>query len=202
MEKKHNSLSILNIILTIIILLLIAAIVIFVVVISPMTVSGPSMQNTLHDGDRIWVLKTDKDYQVGDVIVFKNDEENNIVKRIIAKGGDTIRFDFEKGYIVNNEVLDEEYIKNKTYNSDYFAGNKQDIEVYKWLTTSGLTLKEDELFVLGDNSNSHMIVIDMGQSKLIKLKEKCYYSTKGDLYESDSFSNRKGQKRYYCQSSY
>ena len=171
MEKKNKTLSALNIVLTLIILMLIALIIIFVVVLSPMTVSGESMLNTLQDGERIWVLKTEENFERGDIIVFQRDGSNdNIVKRVIAVAGDTVKFDYEKGFIVNNEALDEPYIKDATYPWDYFNGSKQDLEVYKWLTTSGLTIKEGELFVLGDNRHVSFDSHRYGPIKINEIK--------------------------------
>ena len=83
-------------------------------------VSGPSMNNTLIDGDWLLllgnVLYTEPD--CGDVIVASKDSFDDgapIIKRIIALEGQTVDIDFENGIVyVDGQALVEPYIKTPT----------------------------------------------------------------------------------------
>lgn len=154
--SKHPMLTVINIVLTLVIILLVVAIISLLWLITPMRVEGDSMRDTLHDNDIIWVQKVNYKLAVGDVIVFQRpDSAGPPVKRIIAMEGDTVLFDKQKGWIVNGEVLVEDYITTLTngYMDNYLDSNSQDPLVKTLLTTTGLIVKKDQLFVLGDNRN-------------------------------------------------
>ena len=110
------------------------------------SVSGPSMQDTLYTGDQLLVLSAMFcDFQAGDVVVINdyNAEpqlNETLVKRIVAVGGQKVDIDFANGIVyVDGEALDEPYIKEPTYQPEG--------------TEFPLTLEEDEVFVMGDNRN-------------------------------------------------
>ncbi|MBD5149077.1 MAG: signal peptidase I [Oscillibacter sp.] len=110
------------------------------------SVSGPSMQDTLYTGDQLLVLNAMFcSFKAGDVVVINdyNAEpqlNETLVKRIVAVGGQTIDIDFYTGTVsVDGEELDEPYIKEPTYQPEG--------------TEFPLTLAEDEVFVMGDNRN-------------------------------------------------
>ena len=66
-----------------------------------------------------------------------------LVKRVIAKGGDTISIDYAQGVVtVNGEVLQEDYIAEPTYLG-------YDIEF-------PYTVPEGTVFVMGDNRNASL----------------------------------------------
>ncbi len=97
-----------------------AILIIFLIFFRVVVVSGPSMQNTLVDGD--YLLLIGKPFYTqpsqGDVIVAAKDSYANgtpIVKRIIATEGQVVDIDFETGVVtVDGVVLEEPYIKNLT----------------------------------------------------------------------------------------
>lgn len=103
------------------------------------SVQGSSMDNTLHDGQNLIMLRADTNPfltpKPGDIVVA---EWNDIliVKRVIAGPGDTLK-------IVNNEVyrngqlLREDYIKEPMITKDI----------------SAMTLGDDAYFLMGDNRN-------------------------------------------------
>lgn len=103
------------------------------------TVSGVSMEPTYQEGENLILVRT-KNVERGDIVVCNVDEgEFYIIKRIIALPGDTIKVDEDDVY-VNNEKIDEDYIKEKEWNKN----GTWDMEV---------TLGEDEYFIMGDNRN-------------------------------------------------
>ncbi len=80
-------------------------------------VSGVSMMDTLLDGDK--VIITDLLYKpsVGDIVVINRSEELSepIIKRIIAKEGQSLSIDFDSGDVtVDGVVINEPYIKSAT----------------------------------------------------------------------------------------
>lgn len=105
-------------------------------------VFGGSMENTLHTGDRLFISSVTTDIKYGDVVVVSqpNGYDEILVKRVIAVGGQTVRFDEENGTVsVDGNVLEEPYIKEPMIISDLFEAE------YK--------VPEGMLFVMGDNRN-------------------------------------------------
>lgn len=120
------------------------------VMLEAVEIVGASMEDTLFDGDVIYV-NTKKEPKHGDIIIIlgeKTDEEDSlIVKRFIAGDGDTVKIDDGKLYVRKkgetdfNEVS-EEFSKSplNDYDSDWLGEYPE-----------GYTLKNDEIFYLGDN---------------------------------------------------
>lgn len=103
---------------------------------SRVTVSGHSMDDTLYNGQQLWVNHLPFTYyNRGDVIVAY---ENGtfIVKRLIALPGDVVVFDGDS-LLVNGEVVREPYVTDVNYN--------------KGILNNKVTLGDDEYIVLGDN---------------------------------------------------
>lgn len=100
-------------------------------------VSGESMQPTYQNNDRLAVLYT-KDLGVNDIaIVWSQNLDEYIVKRVVGIPGDTIVI--KDNALYRNEArLLEFYIQDENWES-------QDMAV---------TLQEDQYFVLGDNRNN------------------------------------------------
>lgn len=77
------------------------------------TVDGHSMDPTLADGERLFVLKISKINRF-DIVVADEIDENGktkkIVKRVIGMPGDTITYDDDSLY-VNGKEIDEPYLK-------------------------------------------------------------------------------------------
>ena len=106
-------------------------------VVAQTTVSGESMNHTLQDKDRSIILKN-TNIERFDIIVFKTKEltgENKqYVKRVIGLPGETVSYKHSQLYI-NDVPIDEDFdIKDKKMTGDF---------IYQ--------LKDDEVFVLGDN---------------------------------------------------
>ena len=108
-------------------------------------VSGPSMNNTLTDGD--WLLLLGNvlyhEPKQGDIIVASKDAYDNgapIIKRVIATEGQTVDIDFQAGVVyVDGTPLLEPYTLTPT---NLMEG-----------TEFPLTVETGCLFVMGDNRN-------------------------------------------------
>ncbi|MBO4938304.1 MAG: signal peptidase I [Oscillospiraceae bacterium] len=108
-------------------------------------VSGPSMYQTLWDGD--WLLLVSnlfyQEPEFGDIIVASQDTFNDgepIVKRVIALEGQTVDIDFQEGIVyVDGVALEEDYT--------YTPTNMQEGMTFP------LTVDEGCIFVMGDNRN-------------------------------------------------
>ena len=135
-----------------------------------MTVAGPSMNDTFHDGDHVILLTALYKLHYGDIIVFeKIEQDKNVIKRVIGLPGDYIRFDqTEKKWYRNGEALDEPYV-SCDYTITYFSGTSSALKS-AICSQDGYYIEEDHVFVLGDNrinsNDSHIYgSINMSQIK-------------------------------------
>ena len=116
---------------------------IYILLFRVVVVVGPSMYNTLVDGDRLVLISNVlyRNPKQGDIIVaskesFRNGER--IIKRVIATEGQWVDINFDTGTVkVDGKILDEPYISTPT------------------VTPEGLTfplrVEDGCVFVLGDN---------------------------------------------------
>ena len=92
----------------------------FLLVFRVVIVSGPSMLDTLVDGDYLLLLSNTfyTDPQPGDIVVaskYSYREGEPIVKRVIATEGQEVNIDFEAGIVyVDGVPLEEEYTLTPT----------------------------------------------------------------------------------------
>ncbi|MBR3680197.1 MAG: signal peptidase I [Oscillospiraceae bacterium] len=101
-------------------------------------VSGNSMEPSLKDGDILVLVKTDKcDY--GDLCCVSW-QNKLLLKRVIGLPGDSITIDSDGNVYVNDELLDEPYITEKS------QGNCE-IEF-------PFTVPDNRIFILGDARES------------------------------------------------
>ena len=116
---------------------------VFLLLFRIVVVSGPSMQNTLVDGDYLLLLSGIwyQYPQQGDIIVASKDSFENgvpIVKRVIAVEGQEVDIDFGNGIVyVDGQALDEPYITAPTHLAEGME--------------FPLTVSDGCVFVLGDN---------------------------------------------------
>ena len=120
--------------------------IVFLVFFRIIVVSGPSMRQTLLDGD--YLLLTGnlfyREPKQGDIVVLSKqayDHGKPIVKRVIATEGQIVDMDFENGIVyVDGLPLEEDYTNTLT-NLDEGAVFPQIVE-------------ENCVFVMGDNRNN------------------------------------------------
>ena len=108
-------------------------------------VDGSSMVPTLVNGDKLIVWGAGYTPQRGDVVIVDSYTSYGkpLVKRVIAKGGDTVSIDYATGTVaVNGEVLQEDYIAEPTY--------------LGYDVTFPYTVPEGTVFVMGDNRNQSL----------------------------------------------
>lgn len=131
--------------------IIIIVVVVFVrtFIVTPVRVNGSSMAPTLKGGE-IMLLNKLGNIERFDIVVLKIEEEqDNLIKRVIGLPGETVEIKDNKIYI-NEKILEDKYGEGITYNIDK------------------ITLKEDEYFVLGDN---RMISLDSRVFGTIKASE-------------------------------
>lgn len=124
----------------------IIALVIRTFLFEPVRVDGHSMDDTLANGEIMFVTKPEYltgDPQHGDVVIchYPGRGNTNFVKRVVGVPGDTLMF-VDNVLIRNGEVVDEPYL-TPSRNQNGFS-------------MLPITLGENEYFVCGDNrDNSH-----------------------------------------------
>ena len=119
-------------------------ILIFTFVVRIIVVSGPSMENTLFNGDAMVVWSLGYEPKQGDVVVLTQPsyQEDSIVKRVIATGGQHVVIDYDTNAVtVDGVKLTEDYIKEWMLVPSYGFGNHD------------LIVPDGCLFVMGDNRN-------------------------------------------------
>ena len=125
--------------------LIAGALLLFSLLFRIVIVSGPSMKQTLVDGD--WLLLVGNVFytepKTGDIIVASKDSFDNgtpIIKRVIATEGQTVDIDFAQGVVyVDGAALEETYVNTPT--------NLREGVSFP------LTVDEGCVFVMGDNRN-------------------------------------------------
>ncbi|HQZ35751.1 MAG TPA: signal peptidase I [Ilumatobacteraceae bacterium] len=122
-----------------------AALLVRAFVLQQFAVSGYSMINTLHDGDRVLVNKLSyrlHDPRRGDVVVLKTIEgagERDLIKRVVALPGETVEYRSCVLYIDGRELV-EPYLDPTVVTPNSCGGTQPLLEV-----------PADSVFVMGDN---------------------------------------------------
>lgn len=99
-------------------------------------VRGESMEPTLRDGDVLMLWRLG-DRAAGKIVLFRNDDGEELVKRVVALPGQTVEVREGGGVVVDGRLADEPYAHGET--------------LPKTGVRYPLTLGENEYFVLGDH---------------------------------------------------
>lgn len=118
-------------------LIVVAAVAILVAMLflPVLRIYGQSMNNTLVSGELVVSLKG-ASFETGDVVAFYYNN-NILVKRVIANAGEWVDIDLDGNVYVNQQKVDEPYLKEKAYGEPNIDFPYQ--------------VPEDRIFVLGDN---------------------------------------------------
>ena len=138
----------------VVVVALFAALMIRVFVFQQFYISGPSMQTTLYDNNRVLVNKLS--YKLhgigrGDVVVFDRVTTNggtvnhdDLIKRVIALGGDTLEIKkcvvYLNGVTLEEKYLDADDVAQSDLNSRCRVANLKEH-----------TIPDGKIFVMGDN---------------------------------------------------
>ena len=138
----------------VVVLALGAALLVRVYVLQQFYISGPSMQTTLLENNRVLVNKLSyrlHDVHRGDVVVFDRVTTNggvvahdDLIKRVIAVGGDTVSIS-QCNVIVNGKKIDESYLDAKS------GGSQNLVDRCRVVDLKEQTIPKDKIFVMGDN---------------------------------------------------
>lgn len=108
-------------------------------------VIGPSMEQTLYDGDVVLVNTKTKKIEAGDVIIIDLAEEGQneylIIKRVIAVGKCTVEIKSDGYVYVDGVKLEEPYLNGALTEASQNIG----------FADATWELQEGEIFYLGDN---------------------------------------------------
>ena len=144
-------------------------VLIFTFVARVIVVSGPSMKDTLQNEDVMLVWSLGYTPKQGDVVVLtqRSYQEDSIVKRVIATGGQTVDIDYDTNTVyVDGEALTEDYIREPMRIPGYGEG------------LNHVTVPDGCIFVMGDNRNEsadsrypYIGIVDVrcviGQAKMV-----------------------------------
>ncbi len=124
-------------------------------------VEGRSMENSFYDGQKLILSSFSYTPKQDDVVVFHitgEGYEKNLVKRVIATGGQKVKIDFNTGEITVDGVLysdthatlKDPYTDRITGSYSLFAQHDYDAESKVF----SATVPDGYVFVMGDNRNN------------------------------------------------
>ena len=165
----------------------------------PVTVDGGSMNPTLLNKDQILIVMTLYEPKNGQIVVlddkvsalFRDAEQTQLaekeganlvlVKRLIAKGGQTIDIDASQGTVkVDGVLLDEPYIADPTTDDD---------GAFRY----PMTVPEGYIFVMGDN---RLCSMDSRSPQVALIPESEILGTALFRYDRDSEQRTKWTERF------
>jgi signal peptidase I len=119
-------------------------ILIFTFILRTVSVSGPSMMNTLQSGDKVVIFNINYTPRQGDIIVLSTPavKDAPIIKRVVAVGGQTVNIDYAA-----NKV----YVDGKVFNAP--IKDPMTPPESGDLTKLPVKVPAGCVFVMGDNRN-------------------------------------------------
>ena len=131
---------------------LVAVVLLRTFLVTPVSVSGPSMTPTLDDGQVVLVGRwSPHDVARGDLVVFEDPEDGtSSVKRVVATAGDRVVIR-DAQLFVNNTAMEEPYVDRSSIDGLY---------------TPTTRVPEGHVFVLGDNRASSVDSREYGSLRL------------------------------------
>ena len=128
----------------------ITALIIVIFIAQPVRVRGDSMNDTLHDGEKLFMEKVSRYYgglKRFDIVVFdpenENDPDSLYVKRIIGLPGERVRIDEDGNIYINGEKLEGDVYGREVIEDPGMAEEE-------------ITLSDKEYFCMGDNRNESL----------------------------------------------
>jgi signal peptidase I len=131
-----------------------AAMLVRVYVLQQFYISGPSMETTLFENNRVLVNKLSyrlHDIHRGDVVVFDRITtsggviaHDDLIKRVIGVEGDTVEIKNCK-VLVNTKVIDEPYLDKEMLSRPTPTDRCREVDMQP------ITVPKNQLFVMGDN---------------------------------------------------
>lgn len=130
----------------------------------PSSSMAPTLHGNTRSGDRVLVNKVAyafNDPEQGDVVVFKAPdnwspihEDDAIIKRVIATGGQTVKVNDEGNIVVDDQVIDEPYLGEQYA----FEPNLLDCDSTprSQRCFPEFTVPQGEVWVMGDNRKYSM----------------------------------------------
>lgn len=123
---------------------LIVVVLVFAFIFRIVGVDGRSMEPTLKNHDRLILTHFLYQPKRGDIVVINRYDNEPLVKRIIAVGGDTIEITDTTGdgrgdVLLNGQLLNESYIQEGLKTEQHYLNN------------GVLTIPKGYVFVMGDN---------------------------------------------------
>ena len=134
------------------VIIILVVVIIRTFIVTPVNVDGPSMNNTLYNGDIMLLNKVDKNYQRNDIVLFRRNDDS-LIKRVIALPGEKVK-------CVSGII----YVNNEEYDDKYANGKTEDFQEH--------ILGDNEYFVMGDNRTNSMDSRAFGPIKKDDIKGK------------------------------
>ena len=152
--STNNGAQILREWVTVLVVALVIAITVRTLILQQFYISGPSMESTMYQDNRVLVNKLSyrlHDIHRGDVVVFDRVtvdgeivQHDDLIKRVIALAGETVSIKDCKVFI-DGELLEESYL------NDYDLAESELEDRCRVPVMEDLVVPKNRLFVMGDN---------------------------------------------------
>ena len=153
LEWLHDSMGIIALVAVVFVL--------FRFVIGISVVNGDSMNPSLADGDLVVYSRLGRDDQPGDVVAIRVPSGDYYVKRVAAAGGDVVDI-IDGAFYVNGGLREDARARGETFPE---AG----AVIYPY------TVREGNVFVLGDNRTASMDSRAFGEVSLRQVRGRIFF---------------------------